>query len=167
MPAGAARILDEAVAHDLERGLGFDDLDRLVGEVGRGVGYSFDAVERGARAPGADHDLGQDERLAVMGAADRQERRPAFAPGDHPRRRRLGKGPHDGVEHAIADDAARGAGGGIYRIDDGARRRVDGDRPHIALAVRNIDVAEAAYGAIGRRADHGDGTVDGGVDLRR
>ena len=85
-----------------------------------------DAVLVEPGAPGADHDLGQHEWLAVLPAADREQGRPALAGRDHPIRHDGRQRPHDGVEHAIAHDAPRRAGRGMLRVQDRAARR---DRP--------------------------------------
>ena len=167
MAAGTARVRNKSVAHDLQRQLGLDQFGRLVREVSRRVGYPLDTVARGAGAPISDHDLGQSERRAVVIAADGEQGRAALAGGDHLVGDDLRQRPHNGVEDAVAHDTAGRTGGRQKRVEDGALGNDDGDRPHVALAVRDLLAADAADGAVGARFNHGDGAVDGRRNLRR
>ena len=148
--ARAARVLHHAVAQHFERQLGLDQLDRLVGKVGRRVGYALDAILGGAGAPGADHHFGEHEGAALVIAADREERRAALARRDHALRYDLRERAHDGVEYPIAHHAARRARRRQHRVEDRALRRLEAHRPHIALAVRDVGASDAADRAVGR-----------------
>src|SRR6185295_18590501 len=119
-------------------------LDRLVRQVGGGVGDALDAVLRGPRAPGAYHDLGQHEGLLALTAADREQGRATLAGGDHALRHCLGERAHDSIKDTIADHATRGAGCREARIDNAALGRVDAHRAHVALAIGYVHVAETA-----------------------
>ena len=79
---GAAGIRHEAVAQHLDRHLGLDHLDRLVGEVGGGIGDALDAVAIGPRAPGADQHFVEHVLPALLAAACRHQVWPTFRAGD-------------------------------------------------------------------------------------
>jgi hypothetical protein len=100
-------------------------------------------------------------------ATDREQDRAAFAAGDHPLGHDPGERAHDRVEHPVADHAAGAAGGRLDRVDHGAGRNHEVDRAHVALAVRDVALSDAANRAVGGRVDHGDRAVDRCLDLRR
>ena len=77
--ARPARVGDERVAVHPQRQVALDELDRLVREVRERVRDALEAVALRPRSPAADEHLRQDERLAVLVAADRDQRRPALA----------------------------------------------------------------------------------------
>ena len=121
----------------------------------------------GARAPGADHHFGENERLAVLPPADREQRRAALAAGDDVLRHDLRQRTHDGVEHAVAHHAARRARRRMLGIEDRSARHDQLHRPHVAFAVRDLAVGQAADRAIGGRVHHRDRAVHRRLHLRR
>src|SRR6185437_14857292 len=96
------------------------------------------AVAARHRAPGAGECLGTDEGLALVAAADHREGDAALARRRHAIGRDLREGAEQRVEHAPADDRARGAGGGWSRVEDRAQWRHGADRPDEALEIRNV-----------------------------
>ena len=120
------------------RHLGLDHFDGLVGKVGGRIRNPLDAVAIGPGAPGADQHLVKHILPPLPAAARRHEKRAALGSGNGPLRHHLGQGSHDGVEHAITDDAARPAGRGVDRIQQAAFGRAHGDRFEVAVAVGDV-----------------------------
>ncbi len=138
-----------AVALDPQREVGLEQLDGLVAEVRERVRDALEAVACRPRPPRADEHLGRPERPPLLVVATPgDQRRPALAGREHAIGHERRERAHDRVVDAVADHAARAAGGGQHGVDDGAGRRVDPDRRHVALAVRDLAADDAADGAV-------------------
>ena len=140
LPPRAARVGHEPVALDPQRQVGLDQLDRLVAEVGERVRDALEPVAARRARPScrrAPRSCRTASPLLVV-AAERDQRRPALAGGDHPVGHERRERAHDRVVDAVADHAAGAAGRRQHRVDDRAGRGVDVDRRHVALAVRDL-----------------------------
>ena len=128
MPPGAAGVRHEAVAFEPERLVGLEELGRLVAEVRERVRHAFEPVTGRARAPAADEDLGRAPRPALLVvAAERDQRRPTLAGGDHAIGDEACERAHDRVVDAVADHAAgtaRGRSTGLTTVPAGACTRI-------------------------------------------
>jgi len=156
--AGTARVGKIPIALDAQRRFGFDDFDRVVGEVDDAACRGVLAVVRRASAPGAEQELEKDEGAAIRVIA--AEADPGIA-ADFAGEDAIGGDLRQRSEHDIGDAKAGQAAcrhrGRHHRIDDGSRRRHDLDRPEVALVVRGIAADEVAHAGVDRGLGEGNG----------
>ena len=139
--SGAATVADQFIGLDAYRMLGFQRLDRRVGQILRGIGDGLDAILVGACTPGTADHVDDDERAAATIVAGMGIR---LAPGD--------------ADHGVA--AFTGCGNAPWHdlrqcSQHGVEHPVAGERPcchrrrllrveHAALGHKHLDGTEHA-----------------------